>query len=77
MILRVKKLFAKIINNFWYFSDNSHENPIVQQIIDLSLYINFMLAMIKLTASILTGSLSIMSSLIDSAVDLVSGFVTW
>ncbi|PAA84839.1 hypothetical protein BOX15_Mlig002438g14 [Macrostomum lignano] len=43
----------------------------------LSFFINLALAIIKGTAIALSGSLSVVSSLIDSLIDLVSGIVVW
>jgi len=46
-------------------------------IVMLSIGTNISLACIKIIALLLTGSLAIMSSLVDSMLDLVSGAVTW
>ncbi|EDO49336.1 predicted protein, partial [Nematostella vectensis] len=43
----------------------------------LSLFCNVLLLIGKIVASYLSGSLSIISSLVDSAVDLVSGIIFW
>uniref|UniRef100_A0A915LAT1 Cation efflux protein cytoplasmic domain-containing protein n=1 Tax=Romanomermis culicivorax TaxID=13658 RepID=A0A915LAT1_ROMCU len=49
----------------------------VRFVVISSLYVNVSLAVIKAVASILSGSLAIISSLIDSTLDLVSGAVTY
>lgn len=43
----------------------------------VTLLVNFLLLIAKLVASILSGSISIISSLVDSALDLISGAVMW
>ena len=43
----------------------------------LSLFLNVLLLVAKTAAVILSGSLSIISSLVDSAVDITSGLVIW
>jgi cation diffusion facilitator family transporter len=43
----------------------------------LTLVVNISLMLIKAVASYLSGSLSILSSLVDSAVDITSGLVIW
>ena len=43
----------------------------------MTLLINFLLLLAKTVASVLSGSISIISSLVDSALDLISGVVMW
>lgn len=48
-----------------------------QIVTNLTIAINVFLFIIKIVASVLSGSLSIISSVVDSAVDLTSGAVVW
>ncbi|GFO13967.1 metal tolerance protein [Plakobranchus ocellatus] len=43
----------------------------------ITLLVNFLLLLAKIVASVLSGSMSIISSLVDSALDLISGVVMW
>ncbi|XP_065837943.1 uncharacterized protein [Oscarella lobularis] len=65
---------------------NNAEDPKEEETIDdrnlhfatnLSLFLNVLLFIGKLLASILSGSLSVISSLVDSALDLFSGITLW
>ncbi|VDL62855.1 unnamed protein product [Hymenolepis diminuta] len=46
-------------------------------LIKVTFFLNLTLLICKMTASILSHSLSVISSLMDSAVDLASGFTLW
>uniref|UniRef100_A0AC35FCN1 Cation efflux protein cytoplasmic domain-containing protein n=1 Tax=Panagrolaimus sp. PS1159 TaxID=55785 RepID=A0AC35FCN1_9BILA len=56
---------------------NSFKNMSSKKLALLTLVVNISLMLIKAVASYLSGSLSILSSLVDSAVDITSGLVIW
>nr|KAG5706462.1 hypothetical protein BaRGS_032855 [Batillaria attramentaria]KAG5706463.1 hypothetical protein BaRGS_032856 [Batillaria attramentaria] len=54
-----------------------HQSKIALRWSQVTLFINLLLLAAKTAAAVLSGSLAIISSLIDSAVDLLSGIIMW